>query len=1319
MSIREQYNTGLTSSQSTATSGKNFSSDTPALSQDPGCVQVSKTSGLVQEQDVSGAMFTGRNFSAGSCLIHQAVSQSVAPQPNRLGIAASAFPVHQHPFSSSPENMNWRQPLPPSYKDDDPHGYGFSGNSSIGFASPSPRSLFSLLQQTEPSSCKVATFPQFPPGSSLLSSASQLPHSHCGVVSDGTHHTGALSDVTRQHFWSSDMLSTYASQNAAHTSDHFILGGHYSSCASYSKSVFPPSRHVFGDFSSYPLVNAAVPDSMNNPAAQTWGQYRDPSVDKTRQGHFDSTRKSYEHERATAEKHNLPGLCAFQTHALSRQGTDASLSEPQARSGMSEHHVAAPWDHSENIVKPVPDEDNKEGLADLIRELNQHPELNEHACSDSKSEVPPWKQQRCSGLLRSILTADIVEKDEMDSSQFNQPVQSQENPNRREGYVDLGSSLPAVSKDRARVIKISEQTSRASDDSDTETYMSADEQVFHSGNQCRPRKLAMRLKLSPTPNKCSADSGCSSGEGVIETIRRRASNASDNSSVDQKMSEEHSEATSAFSMIRSFRRKPKKSDTGQTDKSKHSTESAHKCDRCGKTFAFTYALTRHQKRCGVDRSLLKKYECCLCEKVFYTPEGLKRHHRTCGVDRSCHNAGTRQQLPRTSKKGITYISDDSSQDMGDKTYQPQRMVNKEEEEKSVETHSVPENKHQTLKALQTSNSRKQNQKLAARQGSKYVVLKKSAAGKIYECHVCGKCFKRADSLTVHMRVHTGDRPFQCKFCDASYKVSSHLSCHVRAKHSTERPYRCDRCSKSFAFTYALTRHQKRCGVDRSLLKKYECFLCEKVFYTPEGLKRHHRTCGIDKSDLAQNSLAEEKPYKCENCGKLFAKLFGLDRHRRFKCGKETKTPYICQECGKTFVKKNRYHIHVRHHTGERPFKCSLCEDAFCDPSTLKKHQDRHTENKKHVCLLCDASFFDSRCLSLHLMRVHCGIKPYKCQECKAEFSSGYRLSRHIRRVHRKEKKFKCCICSKTFFESHTWLKHMETHTNQPQQDKTQIENMPATKRMFKHVICKLCSETFSMKDLRAHIVEKHAGLSLGDVVSDPIFRCSQCPKEFLRPDVLRMHEFRHKGEKPFPCDKCGSTFSSKGTLRIHQRVHTNYCPHLCSVCGKKFRWQASLSSHIQTHHFQQPIDMDGKPIRYTCKECGKEFDRKMYLQCHMKYHKSMFPFICAQCGKRCITMSRLKIHMSTHEGPKPFNCDTCGVGFFYQYLLKNHLNRKHKKGPLQSWLCSLCGRSLCSKYVLQNHMRLHAKNPDGKIKRCRERGVQPEHNTPEAASVAV
>nr|KAG5703459.1 hypothetical protein BaRGS_022508 [Batillaria attramentaria] len=154
-----------------------------------------------------------------------------------------------------------------------------------------------------------------------------------------------------------------------------------------------------------------------------------------------------------------------------------------------------------------------------------------------------------------------------------------------------------------------------------------------------------------------------------------------------------------------------------------------------------------------------------------------------------------------------------------------------------------------------------------------------------------------------------------------------------------------------------------------------------------------------------------------------------------------------------------------------------------------------------------------------------------------------------------------------------------------------------------------------------------------------------------------MHEFRHKGEKPFPCDKCGSTFSSKGTLRIHQRVHTNYCPHLCSVCGKKFRWQASLSSHIQTHHFQQPIDMDGKPIRYTCKECGKEFDRKMYLQCHMKYHKSMFPFICAQCGK--------------------------------------------------------------SKYVLQNHMRLHAKNPDGKIKRCRERGVQPEHNTPEAASVAV
>ena len=36
--------------------------------------------------------------------------------------------------------------------------------------------------------------------------------------------------------------------------------------------------------------------------------------------------------------------------------------------------------------------------------------------------------------------------------------------------------------------------------------------------------------------------------------------------------------------------------------------------------------------------------------------------------------------------------------------------------------------------------------------------------KPYGCHQCGARFNQRSQLTVHMRVHTGERPYSCKIC---------------------------------------------------------------------------------------------------------------------------------------------------------------------------------------------------------------------------------------------------------------------------------------------------------------------------------------------------------------------------------------------------------------------------------------------------------------------------------------------------------------------------------------------------------------------------
>ncbi len=41
----------------------------------------------------------------------------------------------------------------------------------------------------------------------------------------------------------------------------------------------------------------------------------------------------------------------------------------------------------------------------------------------------------------------------------------------------------------------------------------------------------------------------------------------------------------------------------------------------------------------------------------------------------------------------------------------------------------------------------------------------------HKCDVCGATCAKASKLVVHMRVHTGERPYKCDVCDAAFKKS--------------------------------------------------------------------------------------------------------------------------------------------------------------------------------------------------------------------------------------------------------------------------------------------------------------------------------------------------------------------------------------------------------------------------------------------------------------------------------------------------------------------------------------------------------------------
>lgn len=76
---------------------------------------------------------------------------------------------------------------------------------------------------------------------------------------------------------------------------------------------------------------------------------------------------------------------------------------------------------------------------------------------------------------------------------------------------------------------------------------------------------------------------------------------------------------------------------------------------------------------------------------------------------------------------------------------------------------------------------------------------------------CGATFKRRYDITVHLRVHTNERPYVCDYpdCGMAFKTTSACNAHMLI-HSGCRPYVCIHagCGATFAQKSSCTRHYR-------------------------------------------------------------------------------------------------------------------------------------------------------------------------------------------------------------------------------------------------------------------------------------------------------------------------------------------------------------------------------------------------------------------------------------------------------------------------------------------------------------------------------
>ncbi|KAL3878960.1 hypothetical protein ACJMK2_031284 [Sinanodonta woodiana] len=258
---------------------------------------------------------------------------------------------------------------------------------------------------------------------------------------------------------------------------------------------------------------------------------------------------------------------------------------------------------------------------------------------------------------------------------------------------------------------------------------------------------------------------------------------------------------------------------------------------------------------------------------------------------------------------------------------------------------------------------------------------------------CLKTFTKRNRLVIHIRTHTGERPYACCIsgCDKRYSRPAHLTRHLETTHAQqdtatedkESKFRCveENCDAEFLSKHSLKRHINRIHTRESFKCKVKS--CDEVF------KKHHQLA----EHVAKHTL--QNPYRCaeEGCDKSFPTPSKLKRHMKMHQG------YQCDQDG-CIAKFNKWTLLCKHKTVDhaQDHLCNVCGKRFSQKQWLHQHNKIHSVTRDQIVCPrenCGRVYLDQRNLTAHIRSYHDGQKLLCPMEgCERKFATKQKLLQH-------------------------------------------------------------------------------------------------------------------------------------------------------------------------------------------------------------------------------------------------------------------------------------------------------------------------------------
>lgn len=228
------------------------------------------------------------------------------------------------------------------------------------------------------------------------------------------------------------------------------------------------------------------------------------------------------------------------------------------------------------------------------------------------------------------------------------------------------------------------------------------------------------------------------------------------------------------------------------------------CKECKKSFKSQTWLTRHLKsahnRTKASEPELGEHACEECPKRFKTTTWLLRHlkneHEGRGVpvEEAWFECLDCRKLFKTARL------------LG---YHSQRAHGKEEEEEDDEEEEDEDEEEEVGSLAEAEEGPEEvwprNAPVAATTTTTTTTSTSTGSTQVI-CDVCGQRFTTSSHLTLHKRVHSGERPYECQVCQRTYKCLKSFNKHLKVEHLQEAMMTCIKCRSVFVNEELYTLH---------------------------------------------------------------------------------------------------------------------------------------------------------------------------------------------------------------------------------------------------------------------------------------------------------------------------------------------------------------------------------------------------------------------------------------------------------------------------------------------------------------------------------